>query len=108
DFFSNILSSGLDPQRNRLPQLLHRRSSRTPRRAFARLLRLDLVSAANELCGNSGYFRCVRSSDTADNVADGSDRQLFRADRKTDMAGTEPRILSGDLVDAFKNYANSH
>src|SRR6202166_3102020 len=96
----------MDPGRNRFSKLLHRGSSGESRRTVARLLRLDVVSTADELRRHRAPTGRVSSADASDHAANGAVSRISSAHRQTGMARAQPDTFGGYLVDAFKSYSD--
>src|SRR5262249_30890489 len=103
----NVIPQRLDSRRNRFSELLYCRGSGPPSRPFARLLRLDLVSAPDDLCRRSQPVRCVSSANAPDDAPNRADGRISCSDRQTNMAVTEPGISRGHAVDVGKSYQDS-
>src|ERR1700692_4043105 len=97
----------MDPGRNRLSKLLHCRSFGETRRTVAGLLRLDMVSAADELRRHRTPTGRVSSADTSDHAANRAVRSISGAHRQTDMAHAQPDIFGRYLVDPCESYRDS-
>src|SRR5439155_25524037 len=72
------------------------------------MLRLDVVSEANELCRNRESARRLYSPNAFDNVADFGHRWVEATNCETDLADIQPRILSSDVLVVVAGHEIQH
>src|SRR5215469_11274328 len=90
------ISLRLDPRGDGFPQLLHGGRLHAQGTTTAELLRLDLVPAANQLCGHRTATWWISAPHSPHSAADGSARGFFLSDREANLADLQSWISCRD------------